>query len=291
MELYQLRTFIAVVQEGHLTRAAKRLHLSQPAVSAHIKALEDELSVALFARTPKGMKLTPEGEILKANALQVLASADDLRYQAATLGRRVTGLVRVGLHIEPHFLRITKLFVFMHTLFPGISLHFTHGMSWELIQEIKAEELDAGFVYGHPGHAEITGVMLHEFTLCIAGPPDWGERIHKAGWREIAAMPWIWSPAECLFTQIVSPLFEKEDLEPEKVAVADQEAILATLVSSGVGLAPMIKEEAEALAAEGRVAIWPEKVGTVPLTFAFLTRRQKDPVVQAVLRGVREVWG
>ena len=58
MELYQLRTFAAVAEESHLTRAAERLHLSQPAVSGHIKALEGELGVRLFDRAPTGMELT-----------------------------------------------------------------------------------------------------------------------------------------------------------------------------------------------------------------------------------------
>lgn len=61
MELYQLKTFTAVAEENHLTRAAERLNTSQPALSAHIKSLEAELGVTLFERTPKGMKLTPQG--------------------------------------------------------------------------------------------------------------------------------------------------------------------------------------------------------------------------------------
>ena len=61
MELYQLRTFAAVAEEAHLTRAAERLHLSQPAVSGHIKALEQELDVRLFERTATGMVLTESG--------------------------------------------------------------------------------------------------------------------------------------------------------------------------------------------------------------------------------------
>ena len=71
MELYQLRTFAMVADEGNLSRAAKRLHASQPAVSAQIKALEEELGVHLFLRTPKGMTLTADGLRLREHAGQV----------------------------------------------------------------------------------------------------------------------------------------------------------------------------------------------------------------------------
>ena len=67
-----------VAEEGHLTRSAERLHTSQPAVSAHIKALEEELGVALFKRTPKGMLLTHEGEILRQQALRALSTIDEI---------------------------------------------------------------------------------------------------------------------------------------------------------------------------------------------------------------------
>jgi DNA-binding transcriptional LysR family regulator len=52
MELYQLKGFVAVAESGHLTRAADKLHVSQPALSAQVKAVEDELGVTLFERTP-----------------------------------------------------------------------------------------------------------------------------------------------------------------------------------------------------------------------------------------------
>ncbi|MFZ5570735.1 MAG: LysR family transcriptional regulator [Thermodesulfobacteriota bacterium] len=76
MELYQLKTFVTVAGEGHLARAANRLHASQPSVSAHIKSLEDELGVALFTRGPKGMALTREGSILCKQAEEVLCLID-----------------------------------------------------------------------------------------------------------------------------------------------------------------------------------------------------------------------
>ena len=68
MKLYQLRSFVAVAEAGHLTRAAEKLHVSQPAVSAQIKALEDELDLVLFERTSSGMVLTPAGKRLLTDA-------------------------------------------------------------------------------------------------------------------------------------------------------------------------------------------------------------------------------
>ena len=75
MELYQLRSFAAVAELAHLTRAAEKLHISQPAVSAQIKALEDELGVILFERTPQGMLLTAAGRKLLPEAEKVVAAA------------------------------------------------------------------------------------------------------------------------------------------------------------------------------------------------------------------------
>src|SRR5690349_4285723 len=64
MELYQLRSFAAIAETGQLTRAAEKLHVSQPALSAQLKALEEELEFALFERTSSGMTLTPAGKRL-----------------------------------------------------------------------------------------------------------------------------------------------------------------------------------------------------------------------------------
>src|SRR5205814_14223 len=95
MELYQLRSFAAVAELGHLTRAAEKLHISQPALSAQIKALEDELGVALFERTPSGMTLTPAGQRLRPEATKVVIAAGVLSSHAKAFAGETTGRVRV----------------------------------------------------------------------------------------------------------------------------------------------------------------------------------------------------
>jgi len=71
MDFNHLRSFVSVAHFGHLTRASEALHLSQPALSGHIKSLEEQFGVVLFERTPSGMSLTPAGR--QALALHIAA--------------------------------------------------------------------------------------------------------------------------------------------------------------------------------------------------------------------------
>jgi DNA-binding transcriptional LysR family regulator len=290
VELYQLKTFVTVAREGHMTRAAQRLHTSQPSVSAHVRALEEELGVTLFVRTSKGMQLTREGCALREKAEKALATIDAIRLQASELKDSPRGTFRLGLHIDPQFLRIDRFLSFMRHHYPGIDFYLLQKLSWEQTDALRTGELDAGFVYGRPESKEQICIVLRTFNITVAGPVEWQARLSGATWQQIAAMPWIWTPSQCAFCDIAMAAFQSRGLEPLKVTVADQEPVIRTLVRSGLGLAIMIEEEAVEARSRGEAAVWDRGVGAIELSFVYRRARDKDPLLKAVLNGIHDSW-
>src|SRR5260370_21563031 len=124
MNLRQLQTLITVADAGGFASAAGRLHLSQPAASRQIQALEAELGVLLFDRIGRGLQLKTEGEDIVRRARRLLQEADSLRDRADALKGGLTGTLRVGAspqHIETVLAPFVTRFRRKH---PGIQVHF-----------------------------------------------------------------------------------------------------------------------------------------------------------------------
>jgi DNA-binding transcriptional LysR family regulator len=288
MELYQLKTFVAVAEEGHLTRAAERLHASQPSVSGHIRALEDELGLTLFERTPKGMRLTAAGAVLKTKAESVLKAADALRYAAMRQKGELNGELRLGLHIEPRWLKIGELLSAMQSAHPGVELHYLQCMTWEAPEELLAGRLDAAFVNRVPDDEAVVAHKLETLELAIVGPLAWQDRLQNADWQAITALPWVWLHSLCPLYEVAESLFEEKGLVPIKAVITDQEATLRNLVASGVGLTLMLSKEARK--AKDDLFIVQDKAGSVDLSFIYLKKRAADPLIRAILRVIRSLW-
>ncbi len=291
MELYQIRTFVTVADEGHLTRAASRLNTSQPAVSAHIKALEEELGVKLFIRSPRGMTLTKEGEAMRSQAEMVLAACNGMVQQAHAIRGEITGDVRVGLNSDPEFLKTSRFVIWMKKEFPRIDLHLSQGMSGEIADDVRTGKLDGGYMFGNDIPPEVARFPINTYQLMLVGPAMWREKIENAGWEDIAALPWIGTPPYCPFHNLVKKIFRKHGLDLSVSIIVDHEPTIRSMVISGQGMTLMIEEEALKGEAAGELVIWKTANLEIDLSFVYAAARQDDPVIQAVLKGIREVWG
>jgi len=291
MELYQLRTFSAVADEGHLTRASERLHISQPAVSGQIKALEQEFDLRLFDRSPAGMALTVAGRELLPLARKLLDDAEALRRAARHLSGDVSGTLRIGTVSNPDSIRLGALMALAVNRHPRMELELQHEVSGAALEGVREGRLDASFYFGDSPGRDFTALRLREFVYCVTAPAAWAERIEGADWSDLAALPWILTPAISTHNRLVTRLFEQQGVEPPQRHVeADQESVIESLVVSGVGLALMREESARARAAAGQICIWPKARLRTTLWFVCAAARETDPLLAALFGLLRNTW-
>jgi len=291
MELNRLRSFAAVAEAGHLTRAAERLHISQPALSAQIKALEDELDLSLFDRTPSGMALTEAGRRLLTEAEKVLAAAQALRSEARSLKGEIAGVVKLGTLSDPEFIRVGDFMGAALERYPLLKIEFQHEITGMALEHVREGALDGSFYYGEMRQSQVAAIALREIGYRVAAPAAWHERIAQAGWSEIAAEPWIMPPAVSTHNQMAHALLESHGVAPLKSIGADHESIVSSLVASGLGVALIREDVALKMEQAGEVCLWRDTRVATTLWFIYLHSREHDPVIRALIDVVKDVWG
>ncbi len=290
MELYQLRTFVTVLRLRHLTRAAEQLHLSQPAVSHQIKALEEELGARLFERVSSGLQPTPAGREFLPLAERVVAAADELLAHARNRRGALSGLVRLGTIIDPAFTRLGELLRLLLERHPLLQVEARQSISGLVLDAVRRGEMDIGYYLSPAPEAEVAAVALAPVRYAVTAPAAWREKIAAADWRGIAALPWIGTAPATSQTRLTREMFATQGLQPSQVIQADHERSMRSLVAAGVGLCLIREELAREAEAAGEVVIWPGHVARTTLWLIHLPARTDDPSIAAVLTAARKVW-
>ncbi len=172
MELRHLRYFVAVAEEGHITRAAERLGIQQPPLSQQIKALETELDVQLLRRKARGVELTEAGRALLADARAVLTHVDHAVATTRRTARGEEGRIAVGFtssaSFHPLVMRAIRRY---RDAYPLVSLALEEGGTAELVDAVRREQLDAAFIRTPVGDAsELTVTPLLDEEMIAALP-------------------------------------------------------------------------------------------------------------------------
>jgi DNA-binding transcriptional LysR family regulator len=290
MEIYQLRAFVMVAKIGHVTRAAEQLHLSQPAVSKQIKALEQELGVLLFERHSGGVALTREGQRLLPQAELALREAMNLMAVARSLRGEVSGAIVVGTIIDPETLRLGSFLGTLLAFFPKVQVRLQHAISGVVLDWVKSGEVDVGFYLGPVAVDDVQSMPLTAIEYVVVGPPDWRSRIEAADWVALSQMPWIGTSPNSSQHRLVREMFNEVGVEMQSVVEADQEASMVSLVRTGVGLATMRRDIAEVACRRQELCIWPGTVRQVSLSFLYRTIRADDPLIAACRKSLLSVW-
>ncbi|HEY1084804.1 MAG TPA: LysR family transcriptional regulator [Prosthecobacter sp.] len=290
MELYQLRTFLTVAEEGNVTRAADKLFTSQPAVTAQIRALEGELGVRLFDRSPRGMRLTHAGEALRDKARKIVDAARDFKHSADHLRGAVTGELVFGLNNRPEILRVMEVLHDISAEHPDLRYELVNGSSGVILQGLEEGSVAIGFFEGQHESSRLTVHQLDTVELCLVCPVAWEQELSKPDWKILEAKPWIFVSPMCSYFRAIQNICQEQGLNITPRFRVNECLTVLNLVAEGLGVTLTAREQIDLHPFKGRVAALPHFRAMVPLHIAYLTERENDPAIMAVRDAVLRAW-
>jgi len=278
MELRHLRYFLAVAQEGNVTRAAEKLGIGQPPLSQQILALEREVGVALFRRTGHGVTLTEAGEALLADTRRLLDDAQNAMLNAQRAGRGETGHLNLGFTASSAFNpAVPALIRAFRNAYPGVGITLMEGNTTQLLGHLEKERLDLAFL--RPGLHSFAGVALYQIALepmkvvLPATHPLAGKQSLRLS--ALAGESFVFIPREAsptLHDEIMSACRES-GFEPTLGQQAPQLSSVVSLVSAEFGIS-IVPASVSQIHAEGVVYI--NIAGTKVNTRLALASREND---------------
>jgi DNA-binding transcriptional LysR family regulator len=255
--LAQLSSFVAVAEELHFGRAAKRLHLTQPPLSRQIKLLEQEVGVTLLDRTGRTVKVTPAGRVFLAEARRILRLAEESslavrRIPTGSGGTLAVSFTAISVHgyVQSLLRRIAEEL-------PHLDLVLREMITSDQIEAIAAGDIDLGFVRPPVTRAGLTSRVVHAERLLLAVPAGdpFAQRGQCGQPADVAELDGrtlvMYSPVESrYFYDLVLGMTVRADARPRYVQYVSQVHTMLALVQAGVGLA-IVPESATALHPDG----------------------------------------
>lgn len=292
MESRLLVYFVAVAEELHFGRAARRLNISQPPLSQQIIQLEEKLGIKLFTRTRRRVELTPAGQVLLEDARKILALTGEAGRRALRAGKGETGRIAVGYIGSANYSILPDLIREFRKRFPEVELSLAELNTSQQIEALRDGRIHAGFMRPPRGIENIGlsfETVLQE-SLVAALPVN-----HKLKSRTsiplkmLAREPFVMIPRSRgpgFFDQIIA-MCQAEGFSPDIVLEASQFHTIIGMVAAGVGVA-VVPASMQRSRMKG-VAFRPlENAPETALSMAW-SSESKSPVLSKFINVAREL--
>lgn len=249
MELRQLRYFVAIVDHGSLSRAARVLHIAQPALTQQLRRLEQELHAQLLHRSAQGVLSTDAGKIFYEHAQAILKQVDDARSAVMQSTDRPSGTVALGIPQSVSGALALPLLVALRATYPEISLQLTEELSGNLIEQLKSGRINLAVLFddGQLGGFASTPLVEEQLMFITRTGSSFTPRGRRILLAKAAAVPLILPGRQHGVRPRIDKVVRDAGLELQQVIEINSIAILKSALLADIGAtilpcAPVLSE-------------------------------------------------
>jgi DNA-binding transcriptional LysR family regulator len=240
MELRHLHYFIAVAEELHFSRAAERLHISQPPLSQQIQSLEEELGIKLFERTKRQVHLTEAGKVFLERSYLVLAQLEQVIEVTQQIGRGEVGRLAIGFVDSAMYTLLPEILRVFREQFPLVELRLYEMTTAQQIQALYDKQIDVGIVRSAISESGLNVECLSHELLVLALPEN-----HPFSTQAQVSLSSLADEFFILFPAKLGPVFyeqiihscQQAGFRPKVAQEAVQMQTIIGLVAAGLGIA------------------------------------------------------
>ncbi|MBB4688124.1 LysR family transcriptional regulator [Amycolatopsis jiangsuensis] len=288
MELHQLAYVVAVAEEANFTRAAERLHVAQPGVSAQVRRLERELGQPLFDRSGRTVRLTGVGAAVLPHARAALAAVEAVRETVSEHDGLVRGQVAMGMVTSAGPVALPEFLAGFAEHYPGVEITLAEANSDVMAEALREGRLDVaviGLADGVPAGLA-TQVLLDEELVAVTGPGDDFVRRADVTLADLAGRSLICLPKGTGVRGVLDRAFAAAGLRPRVTIEASDPNVLAQLAMRDLGVALVPESLARYYAAElHRLPLRPSLRGQLAL--AWRATGPAGPAARALIQFAR----
>ncbi len=260
MDFADLQVFKAVVEEGGISPAARKLHRVQSNVSTRIRQLEASLGTPLFVREKRRLFLSPAGKLFFDYAQQLLRISEQAR--SAIQGDAPRGVLRIGTLESTAASRLPRLLAHYHRNHPAVRVELTTGTTDALVEAVLSRKIEAAFVAECQAGAQLEVLPMFFEELVVVAPSSHSP-IRRA--QDVRTDTVISFPSGCAYRRRLQAWLAAGGIAPEKVLELGSYHAIVACVASGAGIAFVPRSVLQTLRVPKGIAVWrlPAKDGRI----------------------------
>ncbi|CAL9614193.1 HTH-type transcriptional regulator GltC [Streptomyces sp. enrichment culture] len=290
MELRQLKYFVAVAEEANFTRAAERVHISQPGISAQIRQLEQQLGATLVNRSGRTAGLTAVGEVALGHARAVLAAAEALREAVDEMNGLVRGRLVVGMVTACTVTPLFDALAAFRRAHPGVGISLIEDDSAVLVERVREGAVDLALI-GAAGRLpqDLDGWPVVSEPLVAAVPPDHPLAVRDGiTLAELCGEPIVCLPRGTGIRAVLDQNAAAHGLTPAVALQASAPGAVIDLALRGLGVAVLSRSM---VAEHAGLRSLPLTDAGIPAVLALVSAPAGSPALRELLAHCRRSFG